>query len=27
VVTFFDRGGYKFGAGDLLRITATSDNT
>jgi hypothetical protein len=27
VVTFFDRGGYKFAAGDLLRITATYDNT
>ncbi len=27
VVTFFDRGGYKFCAGDLLRITATYDNT
>ena len=27
VVTFFDRGGYKFSAGDLLRITATYDNT
>ena len=26
VVTFFDRGGYKFGAGDQLRITATYDN-
>jgi len=27
VVTFFDRGGYKFSAGDQLRITATYDNT
>ena len=27
VVTFLDRGGYKFSAGDLLRITATYDNT
>ncbi len=27
VVTFFDRGGYKFAAGDQLRITATYDNT
>src|ERR1700704_6604755 len=27
VVTFFDRGGYKFAAGDELRITATYDNT
>src|SRR6202166_1192654 len=27
VVTFFDRGGYKFAAGDRLRITATYDNT
>ena len=27
VITFFDRGGYKFAAGDLLRITATYDNT
>ena len=27
VVTFFDRGGYKFSAGDLLRVTATYDNT
>ena len=27
VVTFFDRGGYKFVAGDELRITATYDNT
>jgi hypothetical protein len=27
VVTFFDRGGYKFSAGDLLRITANYDNT
>jgi hypothetical protein len=27
VVTFFDRGGYKLSAGDLLRITATYDNT
>ena len=26
VVTFFDRGGYKFAAGDHLRITATYDN-
>jgi hypothetical protein len=26
VVTFFDRGGYKFAAGDELRITATYDN-
>jgi hypothetical protein len=26
VVTFFDRGGYKFAAGDQLRITATYDN-
>ncbi len=27
VVTFFDRGGYKFAAGDLLKITAIYDNT
>jgi hypothetical protein len=27
VVTFFDRGGYKFAAGDELKITATYDNT
>jgi hypothetical protein len=27
VVSFFDRGGYKFAAGDQLRITATYDNT
>jgi hypothetical protein len=27
VVTFFDRGGYQFAAGDELRITATYDNT
>ena len=27
VVTFFDRGGYRFAAGDQLRITATYDNT
>ncbi len=27
VVTFFDRGGYRFTAGDQLRITATYDNT
>jgi len=26
VVTFFDKGGYKFGAGDQLKITATYDN-
>jgi hypothetical protein len=26
VVTFLDRGGYKFAAGDELRITATYDN-
>lgn len=26
-VLFLDRGGYKFGAGDTLRITATYDNT
>ena len=26
VVTFSDRGGYKFAAGDQLRITATYDN-
>jgi hypothetical protein len=26
VVTFFERGGYKFAAGDQLRITATYDN-
>ena len=26
VVTFFDRGGYQFAAGDQLRITATYDN-
>jgi hypothetical protein len=26
VVTFFDRGGYKFGAGDQLRITAAYEN-
>jgi hypothetical protein len=26
VVTFFDRGGYKFAAGDQLRITANYDN-
>jgi hypothetical protein len=26
VVTFFDRGGYKFAAGDQLRITASYDN-
>jgi hypothetical protein len=26
VVTFFDRGGYKFAANDQLRITATYDN-
>ena len=26
VVTFFDRGGYKFANGDRLRITATYDN-
>jgi hypothetical protein len=27
VVTFLDRGGYKFAAGDQLRITAIYDNT
>ncbi len=27
VVTFFDRGGYQFAAGDQLKITATYDNT
>jgi len=27
VVTFFDRGGYKFAAGDQLKINATYDNT
>ena len=27
VVTFFERGGYKFAAGDRLKITATYDNT
>jgi hypothetical protein len=27
VVTFFDNGGYKFVAGDELKITATYDNT
>jgi hypothetical protein len=27
VVTFFDKGGYKFAAGDQLKITATYDNT
>jgi hypothetical protein len=27
VVTFLDRGGYKFGAGDQLRISASYDNT
>jgi hypothetical protein len=27
VVTFVDRGGYKFAAGDELRISATYDNT
>jgi hypothetical protein len=27
VVTFFDRGGYKFAAGDRLKISATYDNT
>ena len=27
VVMFLDRGGYKFAAGDQLRITATYDNT
>jgi hypothetical protein len=27
VVTFFDRGGYQFAAGDRLKITATYDNT
>jgi hypothetical protein len=27
VVTFFDRGGYKFAAGDQLKISATYDNT
>ncbi|HXN53156.1 MAG TPA: hypothetical protein VN943_14585 [Candidatus Acidoferrum sp.] len=27
VVTFYERGGYKFAAGDQLRITATYDNT
>jgi hypothetical protein len=26
VVTFFDKGGYKFASGDTLRITATYDN-
>jgi hypothetical protein len=26
-VLFLDRGGYKFGAGDLLKISATYDNT
>ena len=26
VVTFFDKGGYKFASGDMLRITATYDN-
>ena len=26
VVTFLDRGGYKFAAGDQLRITASYDN-
>ncbi len=26
VVTFYERGGYKFAAGDQLRITATYDN-
>jgi hypothetical protein len=26
-VTFFDRGGYKFSAGDVLKIDATYDNT
>jgi hypothetical protein len=26
VVTFFDRGGYKFAAGDTLKITATYEN-
>jgi hypothetical protein len=26
-VTFFDRGGYKFAAGDVLKIDATYDNT
>ena len=26
VVTFLDRGGYKFASGDELRITATYDN-
>jgi len=26
VVTFFDKGGYKFSAGDQLKITATYDN-
>jgi hypothetical protein len=26
VVTFFDKGGYKFAAGDQLKITATYDN-
>jgi hypothetical protein len=25
-VTFFDRGGYKFAAGDQLKVTATYDN-
>jgi hypothetical protein len=27
VVTFLDRGGYQFAAGDRLKITATYDNT
>jgi len=26
-VLFLDRGGYKFSAGDVLRISATYDNT
>jgi hypothetical protein len=26
-VVFFDRGGYKFAAGDQLKITATYDNS
>ena len=27
VKTFFDTGGYKFAAGDVLKISATYDNT
>jgi hypothetical protein len=27
VVTFFDRGGYKFAPGDVLKVSATYDNT